>query len=132
MPPVARQILIHYIRRPQRLGAVSTSSRLISRAGRDGESLQELGKKGSRQTIHFIAFFSSLANAWAWANTTQAHQGKEARIKSAVGPAAVMRSVDIQGLIHKIDMTDPYAVTTSHSRNFTHAIDVDIDYTRSI
>jgi len=133
MPPVARQILIHYIRRPQRLGTYSNSSRLISRAGINGESLQGLGRKGSRQTIRCIAFFSSFANALAWTIATRQHQGKEARIRSAAPPAAIMNPpIDVQGLIHQIDMTIPYAVKTSHDRNFTHAVDVDIDYTRSI
>jgi hypothetical protein len=133
MAAVARRIDIHVVRAPKNLGTVGTASRLISRAGTDGQALQELGQKGSRQTIHVTAFFSELRNAQAWARSVITQKGNECRIQSARAPADLESvPIDIQGLIHDVQPSHPYPIKSAHvARDFTFAIDASIDYTRT-
>ena len=133
MAAVAKRIQLHIIlneREPGVLGMVAHESRLIRRAGMNGQTLQQLGTKGSRQTIRGRAYFSSLDNARNYIKSLPIHKSGESRITTVLGLA-----VSIQGLIHDIQCSVPYAIqatiTITKSKNYTHAVDVDIDFTKT-
>ena len=133
MAAVAKLILLHVIlneRDPGVLGMVASESRLIKRAGIDGQMLHELGTKGTRQTIRGRAYFSSLKNAQDHVKGLPAHVAGESRIKSVLGTTH-----NIQGLIHGIQSSVPYPIqaniTIKAAIAYTYAVDIDIDFTRT-
>lgn len=126
MAVAAKELKMYAIRRPHKLGVVGMSSALVSRAGIDGDAIQQLGKKGTRQTIRGTAYFLDLKNAQAYRDALPDFFAIEARIIDN------LNAIDIQGLIHNIDPTEPYAVIAYIGKKlFTYAIDLEIDYTRT-
>jgi len=134
MAAVAKQILLHVIlneRDPGVLGMVANESRLIKRAGINGQILHELGRKGTRQTVRGRAYFQALANAQNYIKSLPAHVAGASRITSVLGTPH-----NVQGFIHGIQSSAPYAVhariTIKVALTYTYAVDVDIDFTRTI